>query len=51
VHAVADVHDTEDRRMICAPLGLGVGWIVQAKPSQCSASGRLVSPQLGWQLS
>jgi hypothetical protein len=38
VHAVADVHDTPDKLLTIAPLGLGVVWIVQFVPSQRSAS-------------
>jgi hypothetical protein len=37
VHAVAEVHDTPKRLLVVAPLGLGVGCIVQALPSHRSA--------------
>lgn len=29
MQALADVHDTPFRRLVVAPLGLGVGWITQ----------------------
>jgi hypothetical protein len=38
VHAVAEVHDTPDKLMLAAPLGVGVVWIVHVLPSQRSAS-------------
>ena len=38
VHAVADVHDAANRKLEVAPVGLGVGWIVHAVPSQRSAN-------------
>jgi hypothetical protein len=37
VHAVADVHDTPFRELICAPPGAGIGWMFQLFPSHLSA--------------
>jgi hypothetical protein len=37
VHADAEVHDTADRLLLVAPLGMGTVWIVQVLPSQPSA--------------
>ena len=37
MQAEADVHDTAFRKLNCAPDGLGVRWIRQAVPFQCSA--------------
>ena len=38
VHALAEVHDTPLRALALAPAGLGVAWMDQAVPFQCSAS-------------
>jgi hypothetical protein len=38
VHAEAEVHETADRLLLVAPLGVGVVWVVQVLPSQNSAS-------------
>jgi hypothetical protein len=38
VHAAVDVHDTALSRLLVAPVGLGVGWIAQLAPFQCSAN-------------
>jgi hypothetical protein len=38
VQAVADEHDTPRSRLFLAPVGLGVGWMDQRVPFQCSAS-------------
>ena len=38
VHALAEVHDTPLRALTEAPAGLGVAWMDQAVPFQCSAS-------------
>jgi hypothetical protein len=40
VQAVGDAHDTADRLLFLAPAGLGVGWIDQLAPSQCSTKDR-----------
>ena len=37
MQALAEVHDTADKRLVVAPTGLGVAWIVQRVPFQCSA--------------
>jgi len=37
VHAVADVHDTPVRKLICAPAGAGIGWMLQLVPPHLSA--------------
>jgi hypothetical protein len=37
VHAFADVHDTPNSWLFCLRVGLGVGWIAHAVPSQTSA--------------
>jgi hypothetical protein len=46
VHAVAEMHDTPDSLLACAPLGLGVVWIVQLVPFQRSASVTTVPARL-----
>ena len=38
MHAETDVHDTAFRKLNCAPAGLGVAWIAQVVPFQCSAT-------------
>ena len=38
VHAFSDTHDTPLRALSVAPTALGVGWISQLVPSQCSTS-------------
>jgi hypothetical protein len=38
VHTVIDVHDTPVSWLFIAPAGLGMVWIDQAVPSQCSAN-------------
>jgi hypothetical protein len=38
VHEVAEVHDPPSRELAVEPLGLGVGWMVQAVPFHRSAS-------------
>ena len=43
VHALAAVHDTDDR--LPPPLGLGVVWMLQLVPFQRSASGSCVLPK------
>ena len=54
VHALADVHDTPNRPISpCAPVGLGVGWIVHAvvlgaRPVMCWVNATLpVAPLTG----
>jgi hypothetical protein len=47
VQEVADEHETADRELSPAP-GLGVGWIDQRVPFQCSASGTLWAGRLGF---
>ena len=37
VHAVADVHDAPVRELLAAPVGPGVGWMLQLVPSHRSA--------------
>jgi hypothetical protein len=37
VHAVADVHETPVRKLIGAPAGAGIGWMLQLVPSHLSA--------------
>ena len=37
VHAVLDVHDTDERELVLAPLGAEVGSIVHVAPFQTSA--------------
>ena len=36
-HAEGEVHDTAFRKLNCAPGGLGVAWMRQVVPFQCSA--------------
>jgi hypothetical protein len=38
VHAVVDAHDTPNRRLLAAPVMVGVRWIDQRVPFQCSAN-------------